>query len=167
MWFCVLTVSPLSLQLAYCVVQFMEKDATVTEYVRLFYYLSILLIVLYLYLFYSIFEHLAFYFCTTECHLYLLARSTDLGGLISISLTYLCIQKQYSALFQRHMSICMWVRSENEECTDWEIVSSFLCRSSEGCSNTGRKPAHRKRWGLWAWFWVALMDKLVIDAQMS
>lgn len=32
---CVLTVSPLSLQLAYCVVQFMEKDATVTEYVRL------------------------------------------------------------------------------------------------------------------------------------
>lgn len=32
---CVLTVSTLSLQLAYCVVQFMEKDATVTEYVRL------------------------------------------------------------------------------------------------------------------------------------
>lgn len=31
---CVLTMSPLSLQLAYCVVQFMEKDATVTEYVR-------------------------------------------------------------------------------------------------------------------------------------
>uniref|UniRef100_A0A7N6BRM8 Serine/threonine protein phosphatase 2A regulatory subunit n=1 Tax=Anabas testudineus TaxID=64144 RepID=A0A7N6BRM8_ANATE len=30
---CVLTVSPLSLQLAYCVVQFMEKDATVTEYI--------------------------------------------------------------------------------------------------------------------------------------
>lgn len=27
----------LSLQLAYCVVQFMEKDATVTEYVRLFF----------------------------------------------------------------------------------------------------------------------------------
>ena len=29
------TLCSVSLQLAYCVVQFMEKDATVTEYVRL------------------------------------------------------------------------------------------------------------------------------------
>lgn len=31
---CAFTNSVLSFQLAYCVVQFMEKDATVTEYVR-------------------------------------------------------------------------------------------------------------------------------------
>lgn len=39
-----LTVWPLSWQLAYCVVQFMEKDATVTEYVRLFFIISYLMI---------------------------------------------------------------------------------------------------------------------------
>lgn len=38
-----LTVWPLSWQLAYCVVQFMEKDATVTEYVRLFFIISYLI----------------------------------------------------------------------------------------------------------------------------